>query len=200
MKKYIPFLFLLLSKITFACECPTFKPISNEQFKNYDVIFTGKVDSVSACLADGRSRAYFFISELYKGNVTKRLKVDFDCSSACMMSFSKEEEWLMYANYSRFDRLVINLCGHSRKFFSDPSQDYYQMAAERSFEEEKEFLKTTLGIHSFKSKNDLYQPEAELKSRNEQPDGINKLWLLLISGTTMAIVYFVARKKNKNDK
>lgn len=201
MKKYIPFLFFLLTKVTFACECPPIKPISKDLFNTYDAIFTGQVDSVSACSTDGKSKAYFFINELYKGNLNQHLEVVFECSSECMMSFSKEEEWLMYATYSRFDMLVVNLCGHSRKFFNDPSQDYYQMAAQRSFEEEKQFLKTTLGVHSAVQNDELSQQQSDFKSRNEQPSGSNKLLLLLISFSVMAIVYFVTRKKKKkNDK
>ncbi|MES2138977.1 MAG: hypothetical protein V4511_04675 [Bacteroidota bacterium] len=199
MKKYIPFLFFLLSKMTFACECQPINPISKDLFKNYDAIFTGRVDSVSACLEDGKSTAYFFINELYKGNLKQHLEVVFDCSSECLMSFSKDDEWLMYTTYSRFDMLVVNLCGHSRKFFKDASQDYYQMAAERSFEEEKQFLKSSLGVHSFVQNDELSQQQNI--SRNEQPSGINKLWLLLISCATMVIVYLVTRNKNKkNDK
>lgn len=197
MKKYIPFLFFLLSEMTFACECPAIKPISNDSFKNYDVIFTGRVDSVSACLTDGNSTAYFFINELYKGAVQQHQKVDFDCSSECMMSFSKDEEWIIYATYQRFDLMTVKLCGHSRKLFTDVSQDYYQMAAQRTFEEEKQFLKTTLGTHSFIQNNEQSQQQDDAKSRNEQPSGINKLWLLLISFATMAIVYFVTKNKNK---
>ena len=199
MKKNILFLFFLISKITIACECPPLKPVSEEICKNYDVIFSGKVDSVSACSTQGKSAAYFSVSELYKGSADQYVKVDFDCSSACMMSFSKGEEWIMYTTFQRFDLLVVNLCSHSRKFFTDASQDYYQLNAQRTFEAEKQFLKITLGIHSFTQKNELSQQE-EIKSRNEQPSGVNKLWLLLISFTVMAIVYFVSRKKNKNDK
>ncbi len=185
--------------MTFACECLPINPISKDLFKNYDAIFSGRVDSVSACSTDGKSKAYFFINELYKGNLKQHLEVVFDCSSACLMSFSKEDEWLMYVTYSRFDVLAVNLCGHSRKFFKDPSQDYYQMAAERGFADEKQFLKSSLGVHSFVQNDE--QSQQQNISRNEQPSGINKLWLLLISCATMAIVYLVTRNKNKkNDK
>ncbi len=197
MKKTILFLFFVLSKTVFACECPPIKPISKEACQNYDVIFAGRLDSVSACTDDGKSTAYFFINELFKGNVQDRVKLEFDCSSACMMSFLKNEEWLIYATYQRFDLMLVNLCGHSRKFFDEASQDYYQLTAQRTFQEEQQFLKITLGIHSFVKNDELSQQQNDLKSRNEQPSGINKLWLLLISCTTMAIIYFVTRNKNK---
>jgi len=199
MKKNILFLFFLFPELIFACECPPIKPSSEEIFKNYDAIFMGKVDSVSACSSHGTSTAYFFINELYKGSVQQHLKVTFDCSSDCMMSFSKDEEWIMYATFQRFDLLVVNLCSHSRKLFTDASQDYYQIAAQRTFEEEKQFLKSALGIHSFAQNDIQSQQQTDIKSDNEQPSGINKLWLLLISFATMAIVYFITRNKKKKD-
>lgn len=197
MLKNIFFFFFLLSKMAFSCECPPITPISKEECKKYDVIFEGKVDSVSFCNEKGISTAYFFINELYEGNVLPHQKVDFDCSSACMMSFSAGEVWLMYTTYSRFDMLTVNLCGHSRKFFSDASQDHYQIAAERNFGQEKRFLQTILGKHSFAQTNEHSEQDVDLKSRNEQPSSSGKLWLLLISFATMIIVYFVTRKINK---
>jgi hypothetical protein len=152
MKKNILLLFFLISKITFACECPPIQPISEALFKNYDVIFEGKVDSVSTCKTQGTSAAYFSINELYKGEVEQHFKIEFDCASPCMMSFSKADEWLIYSTYKRFDLMVVSLCSHSRKLFADASQDYYQLSAQRRFEEEKQFLKTTLGTHSFAKK------------------------------------------------
>ena len=198
MKKNSFFLFLLFSKIIIACECPPIKPVSKEICSKYDIIFSGKVDSVSVCGAPGASSVYFTINELYKGEVQQHIKINFDCSSPCMMSFSKDEEWLMYSAYKRFDLITVNLCSHSRKFFNDASQDYYQVEAQQTFEQEKQFLKTTLGVHSYAQTNEIEQQQADLKSRNEQPSGIYKLVLLLISFGTMAIVYFVTRNKNRN--
>ena len=197
MKKRITFLFFLLSKTIFACECPSINPISKDLFKSYDVIFSGKIDSVSACPDDGKSRAYFFIDELYKGNVLQHVEVNFDCSSECLMSFSKEEKWLMYATYQRFDMLVVSLCSHSRKSFYEASQDYYQMAAQRTFEEEKQFLKSSLGLHPFLPNNELSQQQKDFGSRNKQPSGGSIVFLLLISCAVMAIIYIILKNKNK---
>ena len=196
MKKKIAILLFLISKAIIACECPELKPVSKELTANYDVIFFGKVDSVAYCSTQGKSFVYFTIDELYKGTTLQHIKIDFDCSSACLMSFAKDEQWLMYTTYKKFDLLTVNLCSHSRKYFNDATQDFYQIAAQRSFEEEKQFLKTTLGIQSYSQKNDLAEQEAQMQ-RNEQPNGMNKLILLLISFITMAIVYFVTRNKNK---
>jgi hypothetical protein len=200
MKKNILFLFILFSKIILACECPTITPVSKELCNNYDVIFFGKVDSVSLCDVVSGATAYFTINELYKGAVQQKLKINFDCSSSCMMSFSKDEEWLIYATYQQFDVLNVILCSHSRKYFNEASQDYYQVQAQRTFEQEKQFLETTLGTQRYPQTNEINQQNGDIP-HNEQPGGIYKLGLLLISFATMAIVYFVTRNKNrKNDK
>lgn len=201
MKQFILVFLLVASKALFACECPPFEAITKDGCSPYDVIFSGSVDSVSACDTEGLSIAYFTINELYKGSVHRQIKVNFDCASECLMSFEKEETWLIYAKYKRFDLLVVNICGHNRKFFKDESQDVYIMAAQRTFEQEKQFLKTTLGTQPFLSNDTQTTPTTEMLSRNEQPSGMNKLYLLLISFVAMALVFFVTRNKNKkNDK
>lgn len=200
MKNNILFVFFLFSKILFACECPNLQPISKELCNNYNVIFWGKVDSVASGNKIEMSKAYFTISKLYKGSVLQHIKVNFNGSSACMMGFSKNEEWLMYCTFQRFDELTVNICGHSRKFFNDAAKDFYQVAAQRTFEEEKEFLQTTLAIQPYAQNNELDQQQTDLKPHNDQPSGMNKLLLLLISFIAMLIVYFVTRNKNKNDK
>ncbi len=196
MKKQILSFFLLFtSSYLFPCDCPPLQPVSKDLCKTYNVIFYGKVDSVSSCGKDGISTAYFTINELYKGAVSKEVKVDFDCASACLMSFEKGEEWLMYATYQKFDLLTVTICDHSRKHFDDESKDFYSIAAQRTFDQEKLFLKTELGIQPFVIKNDLNEQQKIFKPHNDQPSDINKLWLLLISLGTMGIVFLLARKR-----
>lgn len=199
MNNSIIILLLLCSKVLCACECPTFNPITKETCTHYDAIFSGRVDSVSICKS-GISIAYFTINQLYKGVAQQHVEVNFDCSSACLMSFESSQEWLMYTTYKKFDLLVVDLCGHSRKFFNESSEDIYQLTAQRTFTEEKDFLKTTLGLHPFAQNNELIQQPGSMEPRNEQPSGNSKLVLLFISFAVMAIVYFVTRKKNKNGK
>ena len=202
MKNTLLFVLFLLSKMFFACECPTLIPISKESSSPYNVIFFGKVDSVSSANSKGTSIAYFTIKELYKGNVLQHVEVNFDESSACMMSISKNEEWLMYCTYQRFDELTVNICGHSRKFFdsANAEQDFHQLAAQRTFEEEKQFLKNVFNLQPFAKSNIEFENQVEYKPHNDQPTAINKLLLLLVSFIAMVIVYFVTRKKDKNGK
>lgn len=198
MKKNIFFIFLFLSNLSFACQCPTLSPISKDLCNKYEVIFYGKVDSVSPCATNGISTAHFTINELYKGEVEQHVKVDFDCSSACMMSFSESDEWIIYSIFQRFDLMTVNICEHSRKFFSDATLDIYEIASHRTFEQEKQFLNKALGIQSFIKKNELNEQQNNMAHHNTQPSAMNKLWLLLASAVAMGIVYYVTRKK-KND-
>lgn len=197
MKKIL--FLLLFSKTLFACECPTLQPISKELSSAYNVIFFGKVDSVSSANEKGTSTAYFTINELYKGNVQQHIEVNFDATSECMMSFSKDEQWLMYCTYHMFDVLTVNICGHSRKLFQDATEDFYQLAAQRTFEEEKLLLQTSLTIQPFAQNNEMNQQQMDFRPHNDQPSGTNKLLLLLVSFAAMLIVYFITRKKIKND-
>src|SRR4051812_34424948 len=104
MRKHL-FIFLLFSSsLLSACECPPLSPVTKELCDHYDVIFFGRIDSVALCDTKGNAVAFFTIVELYKGNSEKRIKINFDCSSECLMSFAKNEEWLIYANYRKFDQ------------------------------------------------------------------------------------------------
>ncbi len=192
---FLSFLLILLSNYLFPCECPTLQPVSKELCKNYNVIFYGKVDSVSNCNTRGRSIAFFTISELYKGAVSSSVKINFDCASECLMSIDKGEEWIIYASYEKFDVLTIKLCEHSRKHFRNEKDDFYFIAAKRSFDDEKLFLRTELGIQPFIIQNDLNEQQKIFKPHNDQPSDTNKLLLLLVSLGTMGIILFFTRKK-----
>ncbi|HSH66789.1 MAG TPA: hypothetical protein VLB84_13585 [Bacteroidia bacterium] len=179
MERYLLFILFFWLKGGIACECPPVKPISHELTKAYDVIFSGTVDSVSVCPSDGISSAYFTIYELYKGNVKQHQAVQFDCISSCMMSFEKNDSWIIYATYQRFDVVSVKLCSPSRKQFQSTEQDFYLATAKRSFDEERDFLRTDLGIQSFVTDEDWNKNQKEFRPHNEQPSGMNKIFLLL---------------------
>lgn len=200
MRQLVTLFLFLSSGYLFACECKPLTPISKELCGNYNVVFSGKVDSVSACGTDGIATAYFTIDELYKGAVEKYVKVDFDCASSCLMSFAKNDQWLIYATYQRFDLMTVNICDHNRKKINEEAQDIYRIAAQRTFEEEKEFLKVTFGSQLYAVGNKLNKQQTELGPHNDQPTDWGKLGLLLISLSVMGLVYYVTRNKNKNGK
>lgn len=190
---------LLYSAILMACECPPLSPVDQELTKNYDVIFVGKIDSLSPCSTEGIAIAYFTIHELYKGKASRRVEVHFDCSSACLMSFSKNEEWIIYAIYQRFDLVSVKLCSHSRKHFKTGEQDFYQAVSGRTFEEEQTFLKSALGEQPFIEKENWNEEQKEFKPHNTQPSNSNKIYLLLISFGVMILIYILTRKKRRKN-
>ena len=200
MKKIL-FLFLFfISKTGFSCECSSLQPISKDLCKPYDVIFYGKVDSISSNKVGGTGTAYFAVKNLFKGAVEEHIAVDYDRASDCLMSFEKNEEWIIYGIYQRFDLVTVDICSHSRKKANPGTADMYQAQSGKSFEEENEFLKTELGVHSFAIHNNLNDQETAMGPRNEQPSAMNKLWLLLVSLGAMIVVFIVSKKYKKNDK
>jgi len=191
---------LFFSIKAIACKCLTLAPINKEEAKRYDVIFFGKIDSVGACNTTGVAIAYFTINELYKGNSKQHNQINFDCASDCLMSFAKGEEWVIYGKYQRFDEIRVSLCDHNRRKAHAGEQDFYEAAAQRTFDQEKEFLKTELGIQPFIQNEKWNKDQEELKPRNEQPSGMSKIALLIVSFGVMIIIYIITRKnKNKND-
>lgn len=200
MKRILFLALNLISLISLSCECPPLEPVTKKVIEEYDVVFYGKVDSVVPCKNDGIGTVYFTVMSLYKGSAQQRVSIDYDCVSSCMMSFAKNDEWLIYSMFQHFDLLTVNICGHSRKKITDGSVDYYQAASQRSFEEEKSFLEKTFGTHAFASHNKLNDAQKEMQPHNEQPGALNKLWLLLISLGVMVMIYFVTKKFFKNGK
>lgn len=199
MRKLLFLVFVLFAKHLDACDCPPLTPISKELSAEYDVIFQGKVDSIVPCSTQGIGTAYFTIQQLYKGAAEQHVAVDFDCTSACMMSFQKGEEWLIYGIYLRFDLITVNLCSHSRKKVTDGTIDFYEASAGRTYDAETEFLKTTFGEQPFKKHETINDQQQNMGPVNEKPSGINTILLLIASFAAMGIVYLVSKKCFKND-
>ena len=195
MKKVFLSFFILFSASCFACECGTLSPLSKDVCKDYDVIFYGTVDSIGACNDKWSAIAYFTIVDLYKGKVKKHVEVNFDCNTECMMSLAPDDEWIVYAKYIKFDFLQISICEHSRKKFNDDAQDFYLIESKRTYKEEIDFLKTTLGIQAIVESTVVNNTVADTSRHNTQPSSWGKVTLLLVSLLVMSIVYFVTRKK-----
>lgn len=191
---FLSFLFLF-STVCFACECGTLDPLTKEKCKNYDVIFYGTADSIGVCNDKFSAVAYFTITELYKGNIKRQAEINFDCNTECMMSFAANDEWIIYAKYSKFDFLQISICEHSRKKFNDDAQDFYLIESKRTFKEELDFLKTNLGILAFVQPTVVNNSVTDTGRHNTQPSSWGKITLLLVSLIVMSLVYYFTRKK-----
>jgi hypothetical protein len=197
MKTIFLFLACVFSFGVAACECPPLADLNGPSAAKYDVIFLGRVDSISPCSTQGIATAYFTIEELYKGSVTREVRVNFECASACLMSFSKGDTWLLYASYLRFDHIKVDLCSHSRKLFAEGEQDIYLMGTQRSFVDERKLLNKLLGTKSFITANELNDQQAEFKPHNVQPSAVSKLVLIGVSIVAMMLVYYFLKRKTK---
>src|ERR1043166_7108143 len=98
MRKFLAFFLIFSFNFASACDCPPVRPLSKELCGGFNVIFRGKVTSVTPCDEKGNAVASFAITALYKGNCEKEIQVNFECMSSCMMSFAPGEEWIIYAN------------------------------------------------------------------------------------------------------
>lgn len=192
MKKSLLFTFFIFSHSLFACICEPLAPLSKESFKQYDVIFYGKVDSISFSRSK-ENIVHFSVIELYQGNSEEHVQLIYDGSSSCMMNFINNEEWIIYATYSNFDKLNVHLCSHSRKRFNDTSKDPYLAGAGKSFADELTLLRTELNTQQLIKRNDLIKTQSELKPHNDQPSNINKVILLIVSLLVMVLVYFISK-------
>lgn len=193
MKKNLAIVFCFLFIYSQACECPPLDPLSKKSIENYDVIFHGTVDSIIPCSNTGIGTVFFTIIDLYKGAAERYVSIDYDCTSACMMSFSQNEEWIIYSTYQRFDLITVSLCSHTRKKIPDGSPDFYQISSGRSFAMENDFLKNALGIQPYSTHNEMNDRQKQFQPRNEQPNAMNKFWLLLVSALVMILIYIVSK-------
>ncbi len=199
MKKTIVVLFTLFAQIVFACDCPPLNSISVKESETYDVIFFGTIDSVDAC-DEETALVYFTIQELYKGVAEQYVSVRFDCSSSCSMSFEKNEKWIVYAKYVKFNELVVVFCSHTRKYIADKEKDYYTTTSLKTFDEEQKYLQSELGIQIIVKRNVLNEQQKEMKHQNQLPSGTNTLLLLAVSLLAMLVIYFITKKYFKNGK
>ncbi|MFL5764024.1 MAG: hypothetical protein ACJ77K_08795 [Bacteroidia bacterium] len=195
MGKLLAFLLIFSSFWTVACDCPPSPAVNKQEAQKYDVVFYGTVDSVFGTEKADYGKAFFTVKELYKGNCPGRFTLNFEFASACMMSFSKGEEWIIYANYEKFDLLKTNFCGLSRKLPSAGEQDLYAINGRPSFDNEELLLKASFGLQPFVKENEINKQHEEMGPRNEQPSGNGKIILLLISLAVMGVVWYLTRKK-----
>jgi hypothetical protein len=181
-------IFFLQVQAALACKCAEHKPFTKEQCQIYDVIFTGTLDSVSSC-KDGFATAYFRIESLYKGKSEKLISVRYDCESDCQLSLSKDEKWLIYSQYYKYNKLQMEFCGRSRKWMQG-ADDFYAALNHMSWEEENAFLQKELGKQPL-----IQKEEPGLKERTLiQPSAYWKLGLVLISVPVLLLIFYFVKK------
>lgn len=177
-----------------ACNCPPFQKLSKAVAESYDIIFIGTVDSVGACEGE-KNAAYFVIGQLFKGEATGRIYVNFDCVTECRMQFKQGERWLMYAEYRKYGDLRADFCGRSRKQPVDVNEDFSIATHGITYEEELDYIRTNFGVQQVKEKDREVINEGNIPQRELiHPDGKQTILLLVISLVGMLVLWFVLKK------
>jgi hypothetical protein len=190
MKKglvYFFALFLLAYYSVKACQCPL-TTLSEAECDKYSVIFKGKVISVKNC-EQNFGEAVFEVEELYKGDVTKRFRVLFECGGECAKGFNAGEEWIIYSNYKQVSSVMMDWCSRSRKYFKIAKEDYYTSTYGNDYDDEVAFLREKLKLHKI---SELVENAAG--ERNQRPNMTQTIILLVCSLSAMILFYWLFRK------
>lgn len=188
MKRLFVFTTLLLAApALWACKCVQ-EPVSEKTIAPYDFIFYGKVIATSGC--DGTSRVKFLVEELYRGSSYGSTELEYDCSSDCQMSFSPDEDWLIYASFTGFDKGKVEFCSYSRMQPGAGEEDFNTVNHGMDFKTEKAWLQSKLGVKPLKEREVVEQQHHE----NLKPQGMNVIWMMAIGFGTLALFYFITRK------
>lgn len=148
--RYLFLFFSLCAAQIFACNCDPLDALSKENCGVYDVIFEGKVNSVTKC-ADGEQQISFSIQDLFKGNYLSVINVKNNCGDGCAMHFEKDDVWLIYAEKNNAQDVIVHFCSRSRKRVVNGEQDDYAFASGLSYQQEKDKLLSFFSVNEEKS-------------------------------------------------
>jgi len=193
MKRFaIAVLCFFFSVPAFAvCECQTAGKVTKPIAEAYDLIFLGRVDSVSACV-EGKATVWFNVTIVYKGAALERMPLAYLCSSECKPNFMRGQEWLMYAQYERYGEARVDVCSRSRRRFDNVVLDMYLASSGTTFDEEKNFIEKEYGRHNPMKEQHGLQPIPE--RHNQIPKGWTPVWLILISAAALGLGYWLTKK------
>jgi hypothetical protein len=184
---FIFFSLIFLSIKVSACQCPT-TALSLDECAKYEIIFKGKIISVSPC-NNKFGEAVFEISELYKGAITKKFKILFECEAECAQPILVGEEWIIYSRFKQVNNGLLDWCSRSRKFFAIEKQDLYTVNFGNTYDEEAKFLGTKLGMH-----RPLTEVVQTTQNRNIRPSLTQTITILICSLLAMIGFYWFLRK------
>jgi hypothetical protein len=108
------FLFFVTAIKLFACDCGPLEQLDTiraQEYKNSDVIFTGRIISLS----EGWEDYKIGVTESFKGNIKKGQILTGKNTIDCEPFINMGGDWLIYGKIVN-DSLVINPCGLSRSF------------------------------------------------------------------------------------
>lgn len=170
-----------------TCNC-TLIPVSDNAVAPYELIFTGKVVSVSNC--DKKAKATFEIQELYLGKSYATTEIEFDCSSECKMTFAPGETWLVYCTYEAYGKAKTEYCSHTRKLYADEENDLNTIGHGMTFSEEQAWLKQKFGMQELNDES----MAVDMHHKNIIPTGYSVLWYLGIGLVVVVAAYFLSRR------
>lgn len=187
LKVLLCILFLFTVEKSHACQCPI-TVLGLEECNKYDIIFKGKISSVKPC-ANNFGVAEFEIEELYKGNITDKFKVLFNCGVECAMEFSIGQEWIIYTRYKQVDKAMMDWCSRSRKFFKNDKEDFYTVTYGNDYFDELSFLRKNLGLH--RTRKETINAAG---NRNSLPTQNQTILMILISLSVIVLFYYLFNK------
>jgi hypothetical protein len=186
LRYFISILFLLITRQVSACQCPI-SNLDEKELNRYELIFRGKLQNIN--LNERKSEAIFEISDLFKGNATKEFIVMFDDTDPCKLDLRVGDEWLIYSNYIQIDRVKLDYCSRSRRFFKNIKEDYFAEITGLSYDDEYKYLTEKLGFHKL-----LKQNENQVKNRNIIPSKMQFMITILVSLVAMVLFYWLFNK------
>lgn len=181
------FYFFILSKFSFACQCPITK-LNEAETNKYEIIFKGKIVSVNL-KEQGNSEAVFLVDELYKGNSAERFTILFDNTNPCKIDLKVGEEWLIYSNYVQINKAKLDFCSRSRKYIKNIKEDFFEVTTGMSYDEELHYLQAKLGLHKLLKDN-----PNKVENRNKIPSKNQFVMILLCSLVGIVVFYWLIRK------
>lgn len=187
MRTLIFLIFIISSKISFACQCPL-TALNETETNKYDLIFRGKITSINL-KENTNSEAIFELSELYKGNSRKQFKILFNNADPCKLDLRIGEEWVIYTNYKQIDNAQLDFCSRSRKLFKSLKEDFFYETTGVTYDEEVRYLQSKLGLHKL-----LKEDINKVENRNKIPSK-NQFILILVSSLVGIIVFYWLIKK-----
>jgi len=116
-------IFLVIIKITFACQCPIIE-WTKVNAEKYDVIFRGVIKNIIPHQNEF-TVAEMEVLNLFKGYPNKIYRVLFPENDECAIPLNVGEEWIIYGNSKQINSCIINWCGLSRKRFDNDLEDFF---------------------------------------------------------------------------
>lgn len=203
MKRWWVILSLLVmgSQRVKACDCGgTLPDWSTHEVLLHDVVFLAKVDSVVSGKWD--CTAFFSGLTLFKGVMSQKTAIRFDCVSSCAIPLAPGEVWLVYGMRPKegSSAVQIDYCGRTRPWVAEGAPDEYAVFSRMHFQQELKKLQDAFPAQHWARPEEV---EAVAQGKKIVLDGRRDLqhatrpqmaWLLGISAAAMLVIWLLLKK------